>query len=69
LSYETIKEHGRVVISFSYAISRSNAIDLWVLVKHYDLTFLDAQKLIKQKVEKSDIVQAHIDKLQKLLIK
>jgi protein-tyrosine phosphatase len=69
LSYETIKEHGRVVICCSYGISRSNAIALGVLVKHYDMTFLDAQRLIKQKVEKSDIVQAHIDKLQKLLIR
>ncbi len=69
LSYETIKEHGKVVICCSYGISRSNAIALGVLVKHYDMAFHDAQKLIKQKVDKSDIVQAHIDKVQKLLIK
>jgi protein-tyrosine phosphatase len=67
LCFEAIKEQGKVAICCSYGVSRSNAIALGVLVKYYDMNFIEALQLIKHKVKKSNIKEIHITKLKKLL--
>ncbi|KAA2282977.1 protein-tyrosine phosphatase family protein [Candidatus Nitrosocosmicus agrestis] len=62
----TINQHGKVVICCSYGISRSNAIAVGVLVKHFGMDFDNAVELVKKMVSKANIKNAHIIKLKEL---
>lgn len=66
LVWDAIQNYGRSVVCCVAGISRSNAIALGVLVRHFDMDFYDANELIKMKVPGSNISPGHIVKLKKM---
>ena len=66
LAWDLIQKYGRVVICCAAGISRSNAIALGVLVKHFHMDSHDAWELIENRVPISNIHPGHISQLKKL---
>jgi predicted protein tyrosine phosphatase len=61
-----LKQNHRILICCGAGISRSNAVALGVLVKHFKMDFYDAWELIKRKVPISNIDPLHIVALKKI---
>ncbi len=67
LAWEMMQKYGRVVICCVAGTSRSNAIAIGVLVKHFKMPFNEAWKLVHLKVPISDIHEVHVTSLKELL--
>ena len=63
-----LDQNHSVVICCGAGISRSNAIALGVLIKHFHMDFFDAWKLIEQKVPICNIDLLHIIVLKRYLM-
>jgi predicted protein tyrosine phosphatase len=61
-----LNQNHRVIVCCGAGISRSNAVALGVLVKHFKMDFYDAWELIKEKVPISNIDPLHIVALKKI---
>jgi predicted protein tyrosine phosphatase len=61
-----LKQNHRILVCCGAGISRSNAVALGVLVKHFKMNFYDAWELIKEKVPISNIDPSHIVALKKI---
>ena len=61
-----LNQNHRILVCCGAGISRSNAVALGVLVKHFKMDFYDAWKLIKEKVPISNIDPLHIVALKKI---
>jgi len=61
-----LNQNHRILVCCGAGISRSNAIALGVLVKHFKMDFYDAWELIKEKVPISNIDPLHIVALKKI---
>jgi len=66
LAIDTMIQYGKAVICCSYGISRSNAIAVGVLVKHFKMDFNEAIDLVKKKVGRANIKEVHLTKLKEL---
>ena len=61
-----LNQNHRILVCCGAGISRSNAVALGVLVKHFKMDFYDAWELIKEKVPISNIDPLHIVALKKI---
>ena len=61
-----LSQNHRILVCCGAGISRSNAVALGVLVKHFKMDFYDAWELIKEKVPISNIDPLHIVALKKI---
>jgi predicted protein tyrosine phosphatase len=61
-----LNQNHRILVCCGAGISRSNAVALGVLVKHFKMDFYDAWELIKEKVPISNIDPSHIVALKKI---
>jgi predicted protein tyrosine phosphatase len=61
-----LNQNHSILVCCGAGISRSNAIALGVLVKHFKMDFYDAWELIKEKVPISNIDPLHIVALKKI---
>jgi protein-tyrosine phosphatase len=61
-----LNQNHRVIVCCGAGISRSNAVALGVLVKHFKMDFYDAWELIKEKVPISNIDPLHTVALKKI---
>lgn len=66
LAWETMRKYGRVVICCVAGRSRSNAIAIGLLVRHLDMSFDDAWKLVYEKVPDARIKEHHIAPLKQV---
>jgi hypothetical protein len=63
---EMIKQHGNVVVCCSAGMSRSNAIALGILKKHFSMSFEQAHSLVKKQVPIADISPCHLEQIKML---
>jgi protein-tyrosine phosphatase len=65
ITIKTLRDHGKVVICCSAGVSRSNAIAILVLIKHFGMHFEDACSLVREKVPIADPLPCHISQIRK----
>lgn len=61
-----LQKHGKIVICCGAGQSRSPAIAIGVLIKHYKMDFYDAHRLVHENVPIAEIEPCHINKLKKM---
>ncbi len=61
-----LNKYEKIVVCCRIGASRSNAIALGVLVKHYKMDFYDAYNLVREKVPIAQIHPGHIERLKEL---
>ena len=63
-----LEKHKKIVICCGHGESRSNAIAMGVLMKHYHMDFSAAYQLVKQRVPICEIEPCHLQALKQVFL-